>query len=125
MEWQQALILLEGQRSVGLLYVNAAERLGLHPITMSADPAQYDYLAAESVVSFGVDTDDLDAPIRECSRLSVTYDIARIPVLRARKRRSVRQSASSAGISVYRERTPYRLNAAMASSLNVIPSMHY
>ncbi|MER9560063.1 acetyl-CoA carboxylase biotin carboxylase subunit family protein [Mesorhizobium sp. M0323] len=75
---RRALILVEGHRSIGLLYVKAAQRLGLHLITLSADPAQYDYLAAERLESIRVDTDDLDALIRECARLRATYDIAGI-----------------------------------------------
>ncbi|RWJ57815.1 MAG: ATP-grasp domain-containing protein, partial [Mesorhizobium sp.] len=76
---RRALILVEGhRRSNGLPYVQAAQRLGLHPITLSADPAQYDYLAAERLEAIQVDTDDLDALILECSRLRETYDIAGI-----------------------------------------------
>ncbi|TIU06785.1 MAG: ATP-grasp domain-containing protein, partial [Mesorhizobium sp.] len=76
---RRALILLEGHpRGNGLLYVQAAQRLGLHPITMSTDPAQYDYLAAERSEAIRVDTDNLDALIRECSRVGMTYDIAGI-----------------------------------------------
>ncbi|TIV74019.1 MAG: hypothetical protein E5V79_03855, partial [Mesorhizobium sp.] len=75
---RRALILVEGHRSIGLLYVQAAQRLGLHTITLSADPTQYDYLAAEGVEAIQVDTDDLDALIHECSRLGATYDIAGI-----------------------------------------------
>ncbi|RWG76372.1 MAG: ATP-grasp domain-containing protein [Mesorhizobium sp.] len=75
---RRALILLEGHSRIGLLYVNAARRLGLHPITMSADPAQYDYLASEGGEAIRVDTDNLDALIHECSRLGATYDIAGI-----------------------------------------------
>ncbi|MGX5844206.1 ATP-grasp domain-containing protein [Mesorhizobium sp. ArgA1] len=69
----RALILVEGDTTgTGLLYVQAARRLGLHPITLSADPSQYDYEA------ICVDTDNLDALIRECSHLGATYDIAGI-----------------------------------------------
>lgn len=75
---RRALILIEGSRYNGPLYVQAAQRLGLHPIALSADPAQYDYLASESIEAIRVDTDNLDALIRECSRLSATYDIAGI-----------------------------------------------
>ncbi|RJT23712.1 ATP-grasp domain-containing protein [Mesorhizobium waimense] len=75
---RRALILVEGHRSIGLLYVKAAQHLGLHPITLSADPVQYDYLAAESLAAIRVDTDDFDALIRECTRLRATYDIAGI-----------------------------------------------
>ncbi|RWM14243.1 MAG: ATP-grasp domain-containing protein [Mesorhizobium sp.] len=63
---------------MGLRYVQAAQSLGFHPITLSADPARYDYLAAESVETIRVDTDNLDALIHECSRLRATYDIAGI-----------------------------------------------
>ncbi|RUY82018.1 acetyl-CoA carboxylase biotin carboxylase subunit family protein, partial [Mesorhizobium sp. M7A.F.Ca.CA.001.10.2.1] len=71
----RALILLEGHRSIGLPYVKAAQSLGLHTITLSADPAQYTYLAAEGIDAVRVDTDDIDALVHECSRLGTTYDI--------------------------------------------------
>lgn len=75
----KALILLEGiKMGTGLLYVRAAKLLGLHPIVLSADPARYNYLATENVEAIRVDTDDLDALIRECSRLRETYDIVGI-----------------------------------------------
>ncbi|MQX40667.1 ATP-grasp domain-containing protein [Sinorhizobium meliloti] len=76
---KKALILLEGSRmGTGQLYVQAAKRLGLQPIILSADPAQYNYLATENIEAIRVDTDDLDALIRECSRLRETYDIVGI-----------------------------------------------
>ncbi|RWB95303.1 MAG: ATP-grasp domain-containing protein [Mesorhizobium sp.] len=76
---RRALILVEGHsRGTGLLYVKAARRLSLHPITLSVDPSQYDYLAAERTEAIRVDTDNLDALIRECSRLSARYEIAGI-----------------------------------------------
>lgn len=75
---RRALILVEGSRYNGPLYVQAALRLSLYPIVLSADPAQYDYLAAEKVETIRVETADLDALIRECSRLRATYDIAGI-----------------------------------------------
>ncbi|TGQ03978.1 ATP-grasp domain-containing protein [Mesorhizobium sp. M4B.F.Ca.ET.215.01.1.1] len=75
---QRALILIEGHRANGPLYVRAAQRLGLCPITLSADPTQYDYLAAEKLEAIQVDSGNLDALIRECSRLNVRYDIAGI-----------------------------------------------
>ncbi|TIV70357.1 MAG: hypothetical protein E5V79_06715, partial [Mesorhizobium sp.] len=76
---RRALILIEGSTTGnGLLYVQAAQRLGLHPITLSADPNRHDYLAMEGSEVVRVDTDNLDALIRECSRLSATYDIAGI-----------------------------------------------
>ncbi|MER9312274.1 acetyl-CoA carboxylase biotin carboxylase subunit family protein [Mesorhizobium australicum] len=74
---KRVLILVEGSRT-GRLYSQAAQRLGLHPITLSADPAQYDYIAAEGAEAIRVDTDDLDALIGECSRLGTTNDIAGI-----------------------------------------------
>ncbi|MER9396198.1 MULTISPECIES: acetyl-CoA carboxylase biotin carboxylase subunit family protein [unclassified Mesorhizobium] len=75
---RRALILLEGSRYNGPLYVQAALQLGLHPIVLSADSARYDYLGAEGIEAIRVDTADLDALIRECSRLHATYDIAGI-----------------------------------------------
>lgn len=75
---KRALIMVEGSRGNGPLYIQAAQRLGLYPITLSADPTQYDYLAAEAIEAIRVDTDDLDALIRECSRLRETHDIAGI-----------------------------------------------
>ncbi|PBC04122.1 acetyl-CoA carboxylase biotin carboxylase subunit family protein [Mesorhizobium sp. WSM3860] len=75
----RALILVEGHsRGNGLRYVQAAKRLGLHPITLSADPTQYDYVAAERSEAIRVNTDDLDALIRECCQLRANYDIAGI-----------------------------------------------
>ncbi|MER9826425.1 acetyl-CoA carboxylase biotin carboxylase subunit family protein [Mesorhizobium sp. M0115] len=76
---RRALILVEGHtRGNGQLYVQAAQRLGLHPITLAADPNRYDYNAAEGIDTIRVDTDDLVALIRECSRLRATYEIAGI-----------------------------------------------
>ncbi|RUV68594.1 ATP-grasp domain-containing protein [Mesorhizobium sp. M5C.F.Cr.IN.023.01.1.1] len=75
---RRALVLVEGHKGNGLLYIQTAQRLGLHPITLSADPASYDYLVAESIETVRVDTGNLDALIRECSRLRETYDIAGI-----------------------------------------------
>ncbi|MER9338972.1 acetyl-CoA carboxylase biotin carboxylase subunit family protein [Mesorhizobium sp. M0293] len=74
---RRVLILVEGHAS-GLQYVQAAQGLGLHPITLSADPSHYDYLAAKRGEAIRVDTANLDALIRECSRLRNTYDIAGI-----------------------------------------------
>ncbi|ESX09717.1 hypothetical protein X768_17685 [Mesorhizobium sp. LSJC265A00] len=75
---RKALILVEGHRGNGPLHVQAAQRLGLHPITLAADPAQYGYLAADSIEAIRVDTSNLDALIRECSRLRAAYDITGI-----------------------------------------------
>lgn len=79
----KALIMLEGNMTgTGLLYVQAAQALGLHPIILSADPTQYKYLAAEKIESICVDTRDFDELIRECSRLRETYEIAGITCAR-------------------------------------------
>ncbi|MER9364224.1 acetyl-CoA carboxylase biotin carboxylase subunit family protein [Mesorhizobium sp. M0500] len=75
---RRALIMVEGHARTGLLFIQAAQRLGLHPITLSTDPARYDYLAAERIETIHIDTDNLDALIHECSRLRATYDIAGI-----------------------------------------------
>ncbi|MEI9426206.1 ATP-grasp domain-containing protein [Mesorhizobium sp. Cs1299R1N3] len=76
---KRALILVEGNNiRTGPLYVKAARRLGLHPITLSADPSQYDYLGAEGIEAIRVDTGNFDALIHECSRLRATYDVAGI-----------------------------------------------
>ncbi|MER9420807.1 ATP-grasp domain-containing protein, partial [Mesorhizobium sp. M0306] len=74
---KRALILLEGASNMPL-FVQGAKRLGLHPITLSADPTRYDYLAAEGIDVIRVDTNDLDTLVRECSRLHATYDVAGI-----------------------------------------------
>ncbi|TIL34604.1 acetyl-CoA carboxylase biotin carboxylase subunit family protein [Mesorhizobium sp.] len=70
---RRALILVEGASNM-LRYVQAAKRLGLHPITLSADPARYGYLAAEGIEVIRVDTDNLNALIHECSKLRASYD---------------------------------------------------
>ncbi|MER8970821.1 acetyl-CoA carboxylase biotin carboxylase subunit family protein [Mesorhizobium sp. M0808] len=75
---RRALILIEGTQNNGPLYLQAAQRLDLHPITLSADPAQYEYLAAEGIEVVRVDTHNLNALIHECTRLRATYDIAGI-----------------------------------------------
>ncbi|RVD44687.1 MAG: ATP-grasp domain-containing protein [Mesorhizobium sp.] len=75
---RRALIMIEGHRRNGLLFVQAAKRLGLHPITLSVDPTQYDYLAADGIETIHVDTGNVDALICECTRLRATYDIAGI-----------------------------------------------
>ncbi|MET2833130.1 ATP-grasp domain-containing protein [Mesorhizobium shangrilense] len=76
---RRALILLEGStRGIGSRFVQAAQRLDLTPVTLSADPAQYDYLAAERLEAIRVDINDLDALIRECSQLQASYDIVGI-----------------------------------------------
>ncbi|UIJ82298.1 ATP-grasp domain-containing protein [Rhizobium leguminosarum] len=72
----KALILIEGHRSIGPLYVKAAQRRGLYPVTMSTDPTQYGYLAAEGVEAIQVDTNDLDAMKSAYSRLKQTHAVA-------------------------------------------------
>ncbi|TIP10570.1 acetyl-CoA carboxylase biotin carboxylase subunit family protein [Mesorhizobium sp.] len=66
----------------GLLYVQAAQRLGLQPITLSDNPSRYDNFGAKDVETICIDTDDLGALIRECSRLQETYEIAGITAAR-------------------------------------------
>ncbi|TIU45891.1 MAG: ATP-grasp domain-containing protein [Mesorhizobium sp.] len=75
---RRALIIVEGHRTNGLRYIQAAQRLGLHPIALASDPTQYDYLAAESVEANCVDSDSFDALMHVCSQLSATYDICGI-----------------------------------------------
>ncbi|MER8708907.1 acetyl-CoA carboxylase biotin carboxylase subunit family protein [Mesorhizobium sp. M1088] len=75
---RRALILVEGHRTSGLLYVQAAQRLGLHPITLAADPTHYDYLAAESIEAIRVNTDNFDALMHVCSQLRTAYNVAGI-----------------------------------------------
>lgn len=91
---RRALILLEGA-SNGWRYVQAAHRLGLHPITLSTDPSRYDYLAANDCDAICVNTDDLDAMIDRCSRLWPSSDIAGVT--------SARESvyAAAAKLSLY------------------------
>ncbi|TIQ61766.1 MAG: ATP-grasp domain-containing protein [Mesorhizobium sp.] len=74
---RRAVILIEGASNMPL-FVGAARRLGLTPITLSANPARYDYLAVEDFQVIRVNTSDLDALIRECCRIGQTYDIAGI-----------------------------------------------
>ncbi|MGR9236911.1 ATP-grasp domain-containing protein (plasmid) [Rhizobium leguminosarum] len=72
----KALILIEGHRSIGPLYVKAAQRRGLYPVTMSSDPTRYSYLTAEGIEAVQVDTNDLDAMKSAYSRLKQTYAVA-------------------------------------------------
>lgn len=75
---RRALILIEGGAwGCCLLYVQAAQRLGLHPINLSANPDQHDFLEA-GCDTIRVDIGNLDALISEFSRLRATYDIAGI-----------------------------------------------
>ncbi|RWC37968.1 MAG: ATP-grasp domain-containing protein [Mesorhizobium sp.] len=74
----RALILIEGGAwRCCHLYVQAAQHLGLHPVNLSANPTQHDFLAA-GCEAIRVDTGNLDALIGECSRLRATHDIAGI-----------------------------------------------
>ncbi|WP_234842115.1 MFS transporter [Sinorhizobium meliloti] len=82
---RRALVLVEGSTGNGLLYVQAARRLGLYPVSLAVDPSRYDYLAAKSVDAIQVDTNDLDALKRACSRLRATHDIAGIVCFSGRK----------------------------------------
>ncbi|WP_234843430.1 MFS transporter [Sinorhizobium meliloti] len=82
---RRALVLIEGSMGNGPLYVQAARCLGLYPIILAVDPCQYEYVAAESVDAIQVDTNDLDALKRACSRLRATHDIAGIVCFSGRK----------------------------------------
>jgi len=73
---RKALILIENTRTNGRSYVEAVRRLRLHPIILAADPALYDYVAAERIEVARVDTTNLDALIGEYSRLGKSFDIA-------------------------------------------------
>lgn len=75
---ERALILIEGHQSNGPLYVEAAHRLGLSPITLATNPTQYEYVQAGKAQAVEIDTGDLGALIRECCRLKSSYDIAGI-----------------------------------------------
>ncbi|MGR9161692.1 ATP-grasp domain-containing protein [Rhizobium leguminosarum] len=75
---KKVLILVEGHRSNGPLYIEAAKRLDLIPITLSKDPAQYDYLISEELQAIRVDTDDLDAIIGVCRNLQAGYEVVGI-----------------------------------------------
>ncbi|AGS25379.1 ATP-grasp domain-containing protein [Rhizobium etli] len=75
---RRAFIMVEGHRGSGPLFMQGAERMGLHPITLSADPARFDYLSVVGAEAIRVDTNNLDALIRECSRLHSKYGIAGI-----------------------------------------------
>ncbi|MES0173938.1 acetyl-CoA carboxylase biotin carboxylase subunit family protein [Mesorhizobium sp. M0006] len=76
---KRALILIEGHsRGNGLRYIRGAERLGLYPITLAADPGQYDYLAAEGTKAIRAETESLDRLIEACSQLRATYEIVGI-----------------------------------------------
>ncbi|ESX00570.1 hypothetical protein X769_22115 [Mesorhizobium sp. LSJC268A00] len=74
---RRALIMIEGA-SNSLRYAQAAKRLGLDPIVLSANPSQNDYLAAEEGEAIRVDTDNLDELVSECSRLRASYEISGI-----------------------------------------------
>ncbi|MER9763976.1 acetyl-CoA carboxylase biotin carboxylase subunit family protein [Mesorhizobium sp. M0138] len=74
---KRAIILLEGA-SNSLLYIKAARSLDIYPITISADPELFDYLAALGIEAVRVDNNDFDSLIRECIRLRSTYEIAGI-----------------------------------------------
>ncbi|RWB53410.1 MAG: ATP-grasp domain-containing protein [Mesorhizobium sp.] len=75
---RKALILVEGDRGNGPRHIQAAKRLGFHPITLATDPAQYKYLVAENVDAVRADTGNIDALISECYRLRLMYEIAGI-----------------------------------------------
>ncbi|PBB98893.1 acetyl-CoA carboxylase biotin carboxylase subunit family protein [Mesorhizobium sp. WSM3862] len=71
---RRALVMIEGTRT-SRHYAQEAERLGLHPIILSADPSWFDDLAGEAI---RVDTGNVNALIHQCSRLLATHDLAGI-----------------------------------------------
>ncbi|ARO32625.1 biotin carboxylase-like ATP-grasp domain-containing protein (plasmid) [Rhizobium sp. NXC14] len=76
---KKALILIEGiGPGTGPQYVQAAEHLDLHPITLSSTKVKYDNLSGDRIEVLQVDTGNLGALIRECSRLQERYEIAGI-----------------------------------------------
>ncbi|WJI38389.1 MULTISPECIES: acetyl-CoA carboxylase biotin carboxylase subunit family protein [Mesorhizobium] len=74
---RRALIIVEGA-SNGALFVQAARRLGLHPIVLSADPSQYNYVSMEKDEIVRVNTNDVSALIWECSRIRANCEISGI-----------------------------------------------
>ncbi|MER9281983.1 acetyl-CoA carboxylase biotin carboxylase subunit family protein [Mesorhizobium sp. M0522] len=74
---RRAFILVEGASNMQR-YVQVAQHHGFHPIILSANPTRYEYLAAKSIETIAVDTNNLDALIQECSRLGAAYEIAGI-----------------------------------------------
>ncbi|EPE93631.1 ATP-grasp domain-containing protein [Rhizobium grahamii] len=76
---ERALILLEGTRTgIGQLYVQAAQRLGLRPITFSSDPTKYSYLAEDGFETVRVDTNDFDKTVQECMNVQARYEVVGI-----------------------------------------------
>ncbi|MES0076700.1 acetyl-CoA carboxylase biotin carboxylase subunit family protein [Mesorhizobium sp. M0058] len=74
---KRALIMIEGASNTPR-YAQAAKRLGLDPIVLSANPTQDGYLAGEELKAITVDTDNYDEVVSECSRLRATYEISGI-----------------------------------------------
>ncbi|TIR86174.1 MAG: hypothetical protein E5X04_00805, partial [Mesorhizobium sp.] len=76
---KRVLILIEGDSTCnGPQYVQAAQHLGLRPVTLSTNPTRHAYLEVQGTQAITVDTDDLDALVAECSRLREAYDVAGI-----------------------------------------------
>ncbi|RWK33366.1 ATP-grasp domain-containing protein [Mesorhizobium sp.] len=74
---KRALVILEAA-SNSLRYVEVAQSIGLHPITLLTNESQYKYLStSESEVMF-VKERDVNAFIHQCSEVLMTYDIAGI-----------------------------------------------
>ncbi|MER9946427.1 acetyl-CoA carboxylase biotin carboxylase subunit family protein [Mesorhizobium sp. M0092] len=75
----RAIVLIESNPiDTGLLQIKAAQRLGLHPIVLTANPVPYDYIVTEGAEAIHIDTGDLDALVRECSSLGAMHEISGI-----------------------------------------------
>lgn len=74
---RRALILIEGNfTGNGQMFVRVARRLGLIPIMLSRNPARYEYVAADEVDAFVVDTQEVGSIIQACEGLRSDYEIA-------------------------------------------------
>lgn len=73
---RRALILIEGNfTGNGQMFVRVARRLGLIPIMLSRNPARYEYVAADKVDAFVVDTKEASSVIQACEGLQSDYEI--------------------------------------------------
>lgn len=76
---RRALIVVEcDPMGICVRYVQAAHRLGLHPIVLTAEPERYPYLTAERIDTIRVDTSNIEKLIHECSDICASYGIAGI-----------------------------------------------
>lgn len=76
---KRAIVLIESNPiDTGHLQIKAAQRLGLHPIVLTASPTLYDYIVTEGAQAIHIDTRDLAALVRECSSLRAIYKLSGI-----------------------------------------------